>query len=728
MKKITSTLIYFFFTLSLFSQVPTLGDYSDLRVNIGENVIIPPTASPAAYDYLSVSSLSLPGKSLVIDQLTGAVRLTNPQSPGKHLVYVKAISTSGAAETNFEVEVFRPAPPEICDPMFSDLGPFHVDTLYSRNRLRTNQVLDFNNDGIQDVLFQNKNTSLVLALGKGNGDFELVNTGISSNHSFVSSRGNIYTPQKIADVNNDGNLDVISIYDRDRSDGELNIVTLLGDGDRTLTLQPDTININLKPDDRPEIFLLRFALHDLNQDGNQDLVITESDYTFPVAGAIIKPRIRLFLGQGDGRFIPWQEVILEGEIGESFEDFTAVVWIKDIKFGDFDEDGDPDIALHAFRPGVTILSLEDFGLLPLQEITATPVIDSISNDESSNLEIADLNHDGHLDFLLRTRTATFNVHTIQAFYGDGALNFTSAQEIGALPPSSNDFYFRMADINQDNEPDILRYENNFLVAGNYSSDILVAYGNPSGIFSEFQVLLEVDNLMSDFLVGDFNQDKGVDIMSIGSPFYYSGSVQRNFNIFYSNNTAIDLSGNSIPITPGDETPDSDDGTAFGAVGLTSSVTRSFSISNSGTVPFIVHRDSVSLENTFNAFSIVDSIFMDSTFRQVFPFTIHPGESETFDIRFSPEALGLQENTVHIKTSACNVKDYQFNISALGVEPSLGIYAPANLAAGGSTTISPGGGVPYASIQAIPPAGFQGTLSVDPQSGLLTVTNPTIGYI
>ena len=131
MKKITSTLIYFFFTLSLFSQVPTLGDYSDLRVNIGENVIIPPTASPAAYDYLSVSSLSLPGKSLVIDQLTGAVRLTNPQSPGKHLVYVKAISTSGAAETNFEVEVFRPAPPEICDPMFSDLGPFHVDTLYT---------------------------------------------------------------------------------------------------------------------------------------------------------------------------------------------------------------------------------------------------------------------------------------------------------------------------------------------------------------------------------------------------------------------------------------------------------------------------------------------------------------------------------------------------------------------------------------------------------------------
>ena len=177
-KNLFLSFIFLFLSVYLYSQIPTPGAYNNININIGENVIINPTVSPGSYEYLSVSSPSLPGIALVINQQTGAVRLTNPQTAGIHRVFVKAVNSSGKAETEFEVEVSRAVTQAPCDPMFIDYEPSIIDTISHTGHanLKIYQVLDFNNDGIQDFISQDNSTNLILNLGKNNGDFDVVKT------------------------------------------------------------------------------------------------------------------------------------------------------------------------------------------------------------------------------------------------------------------------------------------------------------------------------------------------------------------------------------------------------------------------------------------------------------------------------------------------------------------------------------------------------------------------
>lgn len=732
---------------AVFSQSPSAGTYPIDTLNIGENAVIQASQAPSAYDYLTVTSSTLPARRLVIDQTTGAIRITNPQLPGTHIIKVIAGNATEFATSEFELQVYRETMPELCNPLFYDAGPTFSDTVFESFGYGVNmQVLDFNNDGMQDYIYQNRDTRLVLMLANENGGYQKIITEYLSGYDIYDQNTQTPKPQKIADVNNDGNPDILMLSKSIADPNKRYLLTLLGDGDNSLITYTDSILIDIEATDSTQLRTHHFALNDLNNDGNTDLVITESEnqmlinpntgdfYEFPK----VRTKVRLFLGQGDGGFSPWQEVIFEGPPNENTISSSSLYKVYDIQFADIDQDGDIDIALFSNSFFVSTLLLEDFGTLPLTDLNLVNAsFGASSGINTLEAELTDFNHDGYPDFILRTPISFASQPSLLFIYlGNGDGSFSFDQSVNPLNDTGNNFV-KLADFNQDNEVDILVSEIFDLGEINgidtYSSRITISYGSAEGIFSELTSLLETDGRIADFAIVDLNQDMGSDILIIKESPISSGpwgqKVQSQ-QVFYSNNTSIEVSGKNNAIASGDETPDTEDGTDFAAVGINSTLTRSFSISNTGTIPLIIPKDSIYLQNELTDFFLVDSVLIeaDSAFYQVFPLVVFPGTSELIRVSFSPTALGTQLNTLHIKSSACNIKDYNFSLSATGATPSLGIYEATIVQAGSSVVIAPNGGVPYGAIQAASTTDFKGILTVDNESGELRVSNPVLAGI
>ena len=122
-------------------------------------------------------------------------------------------------------------------------------------------VGDFNNDGYQDVLLngiRGYTLDLAAVLSKGNGTFEYpvpLNTGISREFPRASF---------IADINHDGIPDIVNAYCGNSGSTPPGILVLLGNGDGTFQNQPFV---------QFGQCLNSAALADVNSDGNLDLVV-----------------------------------------------------------------------------------------------------------------------------------------------------------------------------------------------------------------------------------------------------------------------------------------------------------------------------------------------------------------------------------------------------------------------------------------------------------------------
>src|SRR5205814_1667830 len=101
-------------------------------------------------------------------------------------------------------------------------------------------------------------------------------------------------------------------------------------------------------------------------------------------------------------------------------------------------------------------------------------------------------------------------------------------------------------------------------------------------------------------------------------------------------TEIDVRGNNKSIADGDTTPSTLDGTDFGGATVsTGSVTRTFTIENTGTLPLnLTGSPLVQLGNTTN-FSVVA---LPSA-------SVDPGSSTTFQVQFAPTTDGLLTTTL-----------------------------------------------------------------------------------
>ena len=160
-------------------------------------------------------------------------------------------------------------------------GSFQPPVAYSSGGTAWSlKVADVNDDGKLDIIVANANGSVGVLLGNGDGTFQPVQTfgaGGQGNYAIV-----------VLDVNGDGKLDVIVsdlCFAGDCSD-QGGVGVLLGNGDGTF--QP----VVTYPS---QGLALSAAAGDVNNDGKPDLVVTNEGSPGTIA---------VLLGNGDGTFQP----------------------------------------------------------------------------------------------------------------------------------------------------------------------------------------------------------------------------------------------------------------------------------------------------------------------------------------------------------------------------------------------------------------------------------------
>ncbi|MEO7310396.1 MAG: FG-GAP-like repeat-containing protein [Chitinophagaceae bacterium] len=498
----------------------------------------------------------------------------------------------------------------------------------------------------------------------------------------------------VADFNNDGKQDIIF------SNSDSGTVSLrLGDGTGGFTTSGNFVVGNIPKG---------IVAGDFNGDGNQDFAVVISGY------------LAIRFGDGTGGFTASSNI--------------PVATTGAIAIGDFNGDGSQDLLVpNTGSNGAVLLGngLGGFSMLNGSNVAGTAIA----------VTIGDFNNDGKLDF-----AGTGNYNTAFIRLGNGNGTFSSATDV---PTDVIPISIATGDFNGDGNQD--------LVVANFARDnVSVRFGNGLGGFSG-TTNIPVGNPPVAITTGDFNGDGKLDFFTSTSyPIYndlrvflgdgiggFSGStvvptgadprslVTADFNgdgyhdlaaanqsgnsvsIFMGGGSQVNLKGNNLIIAAGDNTPAVADNTDFGTV---AAATRSFTIQNTGSGSLVIR--SINISGVDAAlFSIGDIALPDTILR---------GDSAHFTVHFIPATAGLKSASISVNNNACANSSYSFAIQANSVISfaSIGLYQNDTInTAGGAITVAPSfaplnasGMVAYTSFD------FKGILTVNPASGVVTVTN------
>jgi hypothetical protein len=143
---------------------------------------------------------------------------------------------------------------------------------------------------------------------------------------------------------------------------------------------------------------------------------------------------------------------------------------------------------------------------------------------------------------------------------------------------------------------------------------------------------------------------------------------------------INVTGNGVSIPDGDTTPSTSDHTDFGSADVTSgTVTRTFTIQNTGTGPLSVNPVSVSGTHAAD-FAVIAQPAS----------SVAGGGSTTFQVRFDPSATGTRSASLSFANGDANENPYNFNIQGTGTSagaPEINVTGNAVSIADGDTTPS-----------------------------------------
>ena len=256
---------------------------------------------------------------------------------------------------------------------------------------------DFNNDGKLDILVNAPDDDkVVLYFGDGKGNFpgpDLEIDGVQ--HPFGMDA---------ADLNGDGNLDAV-VGGPSNTPGTSLVTVMLGDGAGGFSIS--TFSVQELPSSN--------KIGDLNNDGIPDIVVAGAQ-----PGNTTGNFISTYLGNGRGVFALAQTL----QVGPG-------TLKGDIALGDFDEDGNLDVAFpktgtqigHEFSTSVFLFFGDGHG-----HLSAGPVL--TVGQEPHTVIAVDVNHDGHLDLANTNRTDG----TVTVLLGDGNGNFTVSSTTSVLSP------------------------------------------------------------------------------------------------------------------------------------------------------------------------------------------------------------------------------------------------------------------------------------------------------
>ena len=252
-------------------------------------------------------------------------------------------------------------------------GTFQLGEKYTISGIGISAA-DFNGDGRLDLAVLSGEGTLATMLGNGDGTFQApVNTAVHGERMVA------------ADFNGDGVAD-LAVAESAYLNGGVTI--LLGKGDGTFAA-PVSI-----PEGSGAAAL---AVADFNGDGMPDLAVQEGASSF-----------QIYLGKGDGTFTP---------LGTPA---TVTGQISDIAAGDFNGDGSTDLAI-GNNAGISLFEGNGDGTLGASTFTAIA-------RPTLQLEVTDIDGDGHLDVIAETEYPLDPIHgtwgSFAVVNGDGVGGLT----------------------------------------------------------------------------------------------------------------------------------------------------------------------------------------------------------------------------------------------------------------------------------------------------------------
>jgi pimeloyl-ACP methyl ester carboxylesterase len=368
-------------------------------------------------------------------------------------------------------------------------------------------IADVDGDGNRDPLITGNASSDILPdptttlyLGDGQGGFTEANAELT---------GVAYSSTSIADVDRDGNKDLLIIGDAAESFGEENLTTTLylGDGQGGFT----EANAGLTGVDNSSS-----SIADMNGDGNKDLLITGED-------ANGYPTTTLYLGDGKGDFT------------QAGADLVGV-WLSSASIADVDEDGNRDLLITGNAgtnnnpDPTTTLYLGD-GQGGFTEANA-----GLTGVALSSTSIADVDGDGNKDLLITGDTVADFLDknpTATLYLGDGQGGFTEAN---AGLTDVNYSSTSIADMDGDGNQDLLIAGSAGTLNNLYLKTALYL-GDGQGNFTETSVGL-AETRYSSTSIADVDGDADPDFLVTG---FSSTSRSVSSNLYENLFGNLDLS-------------------------------------------------------------------------------------------------------------------------------------------------------------------------------------------
>lgn len=314
---------------------------------------------------------------------------------------------------------------------------------------------DIDNDGDIDLINSNSPFSGTLAvhLNNGNGGFA---------NSITMNTTNGTSGILLQDVNGDGNLDLLAAHYN-------GISVMTGNGNSLFN--PAIEFPSVIPTAGGERVI---CAGDINGDGWLDLAVNR----------LGTDSIGVSYGTGVAQFNNYQSYAVDG-------------YFKVMKMEDLNEDGFDDLtAAGSDTDELVILFGSASGL------SSSPVIKAAAGSPEG-LAFMDANEDGHLDIVV----SCSNANKINYYQGNGSTVFNDAILFDS-PTGSNASDVEVADINSDGHEDIV-------VALWGQNGAGIYFGDGSGGFSASSTY-PTDRRPSDLILADFNEDGAMDIATLNA--------------------------------------------------------------------------------------------------------------------------------------------------------------------------------------------------------------------
>ena len=263
--------------------------------------------------------------------------------------------------------------------------------------------------------------NLVVPLGAG-----ATRSNLSAPQFPVSYNVNAYQIA-VADVNNDGNLDLVAL------DNATGFRVLLGNGDGTFQTPSGLISAAAAP--------VKMVASDFNHDGWPDVAVVDSQHN----------TLNIVFNKGDGTFLSPVVYSLPGAPNA-------------LAAGDVNHDGFPDIVVTSSGADSLTVFLGSAG----GQFQMQPAIPVGSNLGLADTLLADLDGDGNPDIV--TANATAGSVSVLKGNGDGTFRSPAAYPVGANPNA-----VAYSDFNGDQKLDLV-------TANTGGNSVSVLFGNGDGTF------------------------------------------------------------------------------------------------------------------------------------------------------------------------------------------------------------------------------------------------------